>query len=104
MNNKRYGHMSRQELNDEVARLNEQAKKAEQKGMVSEFAIHERKKLIAQSYLLNPDDFKAGERYTIAEDENESHFVISYMNGVFAWGYRDENTSLTSVPIALLQR
>ncbi|MBB6450639.1 hypothetical protein HNR44_002629 [Geomicrobium halophilum] len=97
----RYGHMSQQELMDEVARLNELSKKAEQKGMVSEFSVHERKKLIAQSYLLDPDDFVPGEEYSIV-GEDKAPFVISYMNGVFAWGYRDGDTSLTAIPIALL--
>ncbi|WP_246476554.1 YfhH family protein [Salicibibacter cibi] len=103
--NQRYGQMTKQELTAEVARLNELAKKAEQKGMVSEFAVHERKKVIAQSYLLNPDDFNPGETYTVGEpDVDESSFVISYMNGVFAWGYRDGEASLSAIPIALLTK
>ena len=102
--NQRYGQMTNQELTAEVARLNELSKKAEQKGMVSEFAVHERKKVIAESYLLNPDDFAPGETYTIEgePDADKSSFVISYMNGVFAWGYRDEEVSLSAIPIALL--
>ncbi|AXF58054.1 YfhH family protein [Salicibibacter kimchii] len=96
--------MTNQALTAEVARLNELAKKAEQKGMVSEFAVHERKKVIAESYLLNPDDFTPGETYTIESepDADRSYFVISYMNGVFAWGYRDGDASLSAIPIALL--
>ena len=37
--------------------LHEKARKAEQMGMVNEFAVYERKAVLAKAYLLNPDDF-----------------------------------------------
>ncbi|GAK06005.1 transcription regulator [Geomicrobium sp. JCM 19037] len=99
----RYGDMTRQELLREVADLNERAQKAEQKGMVSEFAVHARKKLIAQSYLLDKKQYVPGQRYRI-EGEEESRLLISYLKGVFAWGYRDGETEMTAIPISLLIR
>ena len=65
---KRYSQMSQYELQQEVARLHEKARKAEQMGMVNEFAVYERKAVLAKAYLLNPDDFIAGEIYAIEGD------------------------------------
>lgn len=65
MQEKRYSTMSTYELQQEIASLNEKARKAEQMGMVNEFAVLERKVIMAKSYLLNPDDFLPGEIYEI---------------------------------------
>ncbi len=95
---KRFSQLTEYELRTEIARLNEKAKKAEQLGMSSEFAVYERRVLLAKAYLLNPEDFKPGETYTI---EGGSTFKISYLNGYFAWGYRDNEVSLEGIPISL---
>lgn len=94
--------MSPAELRNEIAQLNEKAKKSEQMGIVNEVAVLKRKIVMAQAYLLNPDDFKKGETYTI-KDEPESTFTIAYFKGTFAWGYKDEEEELTAYPISLLQ-
>jgi hypothetical protein len=99
---KRYSELTDYELNQEIATLNEKAKKAEQLGMVNEFAVYERKMHLAKSYLLNPDDFKPGEIYSIDQDQN-ALFKIVYMNGVFAWGHRlNEPAKEEALPISLL--
>ncbi|MFC5713262.1 YfhH family protein [Thalassorhabdus alkalitolerans] len=98
---RRFSEMSEHEIRQEIANLNEKAKKAEQMGMVSEFAVYERKKVMAEAYLLNPQDYKPEERYNIKGEGGV--FVISYMNGVFAWGYRDGNDELEALPISLLK-
>lgn len=87
---KRYSEYTQEELRKEIANLTEKAQKAEQLGMVNEFAVHERKMIMAKSYMLNPGDFLAGETYAIDGDPGHS-FYIEYMNGVFAWGYRQNN-------------
>ncbi|WP_039238759.1 YfhH family protein [Bacillus thermotolerans] len=84
---KRYSEMTEYELKQEIARLKEKARKAEQLGIVNEFAVMERKALMAEAYLMNPDDFIPGKMYEIKGDPG-SYFKIDYMNGVFAWGYR----------------
>ncbi|CDQ20379.1 Protein of unknown function [Halobacillus karajensis] len=84
---KRYSEYTQEELHQEIAALTEKAQKAEQLGMVNEFAVHERKIVMAKSYMMNPEDFEAGETYEIDGDPGYS-FYIEYMNGVFAWGYR----------------
>ncbi|GAK10323.1 YfhH family protein [Geomicrobium sp. JCM 19038] len=99
----RYGQLTRQELLREVTTLTERARKAEQKGMLSEFEVYERKKTIAQSYLLDRKQYEPGKRYEI-QGEDQGSLLISYMNGVFAWGYRDGETDLTAIPISLLKR
>ncbi|WP_332691475.1 YfhH family protein [Halalkalibacter lacteus] len=95
---KRFSEMTEYELRTEIARLNEKAKKAEQLGMSSEFAVYERRVLLAKAYLLDPNDYEPGKTYEI---EGGSSFQISYMNGYFAWGYRDNQTTLEAVPISI---
>lgn len=105
---RRYSELSHHELRQEVAQLTEKAQKAEQLGMVNEFAVHERKIVMAKSYMMDPSDFKAGEIYELNGDL-EHRFLIQYMNGIFAWGYRvnhqGEKTSEEdeeALPIAML--
>src|SRR6478609_5564861 len=84
---KRYSQLSAYELNQEIAQLKEKARKAEQLGMVNEFAVLERKAVMAQAYLLDPKSFLPGEIYEISGDPGQ-YFKIDYLDGVFAWGYR----------------
>ncbi|WP_026675666.1 YfhH family protein [Alkalihalobacterium bogoriense] len=98
---KRYSEMTEHELKEEISRLNEKAKKAEQMGMVSEFAVYERRMVMAKAYLLNPDDYKPGTTYDFV-DESDT-FTIEYMNGTFAWGYRSNSQEIEGVPISLLK-
>lgn len=57
--------MTEYELKQEIATITEKARKAEQLGIVNEFAVLERKAIMAKAYLLNPKDFKPGELYEI---------------------------------------
>lgn len=101
---KRYSEMTTYELQQEIALLNEKARKAEQLGMVNEYAVLERKAIMAKAYLINPDDFKPGEIYEIEGDPG-SYFKIDYMNGVFAWGFRlNGNVPEEALPISMLKR
>ncbi len=84
---RRYSDLSYEELRSEIAELKEKALKAEQLGMVNEYAVHERKIIMAKSYMMDPDQFKPNEIYQIDGDPAHT-FFIEYMNGVFAWGYR----------------
>lgn len=101
---KRYSEMSEYELRQEITNMNDKAKKAEQMGMVNELAVYERKIAMAKAYLLNPEEFKSGETYEINDGEG-SLFTISYMNGIFAWGYKDNNLNKEEAfPISMLIR
>ncbi|KGX94032.1 hypothetical protein N781_02375 [Pontibacillus halophilus JSM 076056 = DSM 19796] len=86
---RRYSDLTVEELRQEVASLTEKARKAEQMGMVNEYAVYERKILMAKSYMLNPQSFRPGEVYEIQGDPG-LFFKVRYMNGIFAWGDRQD--------------
>ncbi|WP_042454972.1 YfhH family protein [Neobacillus dielmonensis] len=99
---KRYSDLTEQELTQEIAKLKEQARKAEQMGMVNEFAVLERKVQMARAYLLDPQNFKKGEIYEIEGAPGE-YFKIEYFKGVFAWGFRlGGDGSEEALPISML--
>jgi hypothetical protein len=101
---KRYSTMTEHELRQEIGTLQEQARKAEQMGMVNEFAVLERKVQMAKAYLIDPDTFKQGELYEI-EGNPGQYFKIDYLNGVFAWGYRLKGDGHEeALPISLLKK
>lgn len=100
---KRYSEMSEQELNKEIADLSEKARKAEQLGIVNEYAVLERKIAMAKAYLLDPNDFKPGETFEIEGDPGVT-FQISFINGTFAWGYRNESKEEEAFPISMLKK
>lgn len=101
---KRYSQMTEYELKQEIASLTEKARKAEQLGIVNEYAVLERKAIMAKAYLLDPKDFIPGEMYEIEGDPGV-YFKIDYMNGVFAWGYRlDGSNEEEALPISLLKK
>jgi Protein of unknown function (DUF1811) len=103
-NEKRYSEMTEHELKEEIATLMEKARKAEQMGMVNEYAVLERKAMMAKAYLLDPNDFKKGEIYEIDGDPGV-YFKIDYINGRFAWGYRlGGNGKEEGIPISLLKK
>jgi Protein of unknown function (DUF1811) len=102
VNTKRYSEMTEYELKSEIAGLKEKARKAEQLGIVNEFAVLERKITMAKSYLLNPNEFKSEDVYEIDGAPGE-FFKINYMNGIFAWGYRLSSPDAEeALPIAML--
>lgn len=87
MNEKSYAQMTEQELRQEIANLKEKARKAEQLGIVNEFAVYERKAIMAASYLIDPETIVKGEIYRLDGAPGE-FFKVEYLKGRFAWGYR----------------
>lgn len=103
MSDKRYSEMSTYEIQQEISVLNDKARKAEQLGMINEYAVLERKIVMAKSYLLNPSSYKPGEVYEI-EGAPGQYFKIDYMNGVFAWGFRlGASEKEEALPISMLK-
>ncbi|WP_268877418.1 YfhH family protein [Sutcliffiella halmapala] len=104
---KRYSQMTAHELHQEIATLKEKARKAEQLGIVNEFAVLERKITMAKAYMLNPDDYKPGDIYELEGDPGV-FFKIDYMNGVFAWGNRVYGEEISKeeegLPISMLMK
>ncbi|HLO11006.1 MAG TPA: YfhH family protein [Pseudoneobacillus sp.] len=100
---KRYSSMSEYELQQEISHLNEKARKAEQLGMVNEYAVLERKAIMAKAYLVDPSTIKENELYEIEGDPG-TYFKVQYLNGVFAWGFRvGGNTDEEALPISMLK-
>lgn len=101
---KHYSDMNENELRTEVANLMEKARKAEQMGMVSEYAVHQRKALLVQSYLVDPKTIIPGEMYRIEGDDG-MFFQVEYLKGLFAWGYRlGGEKAEEALPLAMLKK
>lgn len=99
---KKYSEMTPTELRELIATLREKARRAEQLGILNEFAVYERKAILAQAFLLNPEDFKVGEIYRIQGDPGV-FFKIDYLKGVYAWGYRlGGEQQIEAIPISML--
>lgn len=95
--------MTEQELRTEIANLKEKARKAEQLGIVNEYAVYERKATMAQAFLIDPASIKPGEMYRITGDPG-MFFQVEYLKGQFAWGYRLGGDKFEeALPISLLE-
>ncbi|MCG3086928.1 YfhH family protein [Sporosarcina cyprini] len=100
---KKYSEMTEHELRSEFARLMEKARKAEQLGIVNEYAVYQRKAVIVQSYLVDRESIVAGEVYRIDGDEGV-FFKVDYLKGLFAWGYRlSGSRAEEALPISMLK-
>src|SRR5690625_20769 len=102
----RYSEYTVEQLRDELASLKEKLQTAEQLGEVQKVSIYERKMQIVASYMINPDDFKADDVYTLNGDPGYT-FKINYINGVMAWGHRinllnEMNEVEEALPISML--
>lgn len=97
---KRFSEMSDYELDQNIREFSEKARKAEQMGMVNEYAVYKRKIDMAKAYLLNPNEFEPGQVYEV----NGKDFVIDHMKGTFAWGRLDQSDELSAYPISVLEK
>lgn len=100
---KRYSEMTPHELREEIGILKEQAVKAEQLGIVNEFDVLMRKMAMARAYMTDINAFQTGETYELIEEPGIL-FTITYFNGVFAWGRKQNETEEIGIPISLLQK
>lgn len=87
---KRYSEMTPYELREEIGVLKEQAIKAEQLGIVNEFDVLMRKIAMARAYMTDINKFHIGETYELVEEPGIL-FEITYFNGVFAWGHKQND-------------
>ena len=100
---KKYSQMTEHELRTEIGKIMEKARKAEQLGMVNEYAVYQRKAVMAQSYLIDPETINKEEIYRIDGDEGV-FFHVDYLKGRFAWGYRlGGERAMEALPIAMLK-
>lgn len=87
-----YKRYSIDQLKEEEALLKEKLKEAELLNQRSYIAVNKRKIEIVQSYMLDQNQFQAGDVRAMTEDPNLL-FEIDEMSGVIAWGYRiDKHT------------
>lgn len=100
---KKYSEMNEHELRTEIANLREKARKAEQLGIVNEYAVYQRKMVMAQAFLVDPATIEPGEIYRIEGDEG-MFFQVDYLKGRFAWGHRLGGTrAVEALPISMLK-
>ena len=72
-------------------------------GIINEYAVYQRKVVMAQSYLIDPTTIEPGEMYRIEGDEG-MFFQVDYLKGRFAWGYRlGGERADEALPIAMLK-
>ncbi|WP_028399851.1 YfhH family protein [Ectobacillus panaciterrae] len=101
---RRYSDMTKFELQEEIRMLKEKAVKAEQLGMVNEYEVLTRKMAMAKAYMMDINEFQVGKTYHLTEEPGVN-FTITYFNGVFAWGYReDHKNEEIGIPISLLEK
>ncbi|MEC1179650.1 YfhH family protein [Metasolibacillus meyeri] len=99
---KNYAAMTEQELRTEIATLREKARKAEQLGIMNEFAVYDRKAIMAASYLVDLDKIVLGEMYRIDGAPGE-FFKVDRLKGRFAWGHRlGSERYEEAIPVAML--
>ena len=103
MNEKNYASMTEQELRDEVGMLKEKARKAEQLGIVNEYAVYERKALMAEAYLVDLSTIIPGEMYRLLGSPGE-FFQVDRLKGRFAWGHRlGSDRFEEALPVSILR-
>ncbi|MDH2879611.1 YfhH family protein [Bacillus cytotoxicus] len=100
---KRYSEMTPHELREEIGMLKERAVKAEQLGIVNEFDVLMRKIAMARAYMTDMSKFQIGETYELVEEPGV-FFTITYFNGVFAWGHKQNDSEEMGIPISLLKK
>lgn len=96
-----YSQMSSAELEREIAMLKKQEEQSLKNGNQSAYEVYRQKRLLATSYLIDPEQIKLLHWYDV---EGEDHsFFIHFINGVMAWGNWENNDQLQAIPIARLK-
>ena len=102
MTEQNYAAMTEHELRQEIANLKEKARKAEQLGIVNEFAVYERKATMAAAYLVDLSTIIIGEMYRIDGAPGE-FFQVDRIKGRFAWGHRlGSDRFEEAIPVSML--
>lgn len=102
MSEQLYAAMTEAELRNEIGRLREKARKAEQLGIVNEYAVYERKATMAAAYLVDLDTIIPGEMYRI-DGAPGVFFQVDRLKGRFAWGHRlGSNRFEEALPVSIL--
>lgn len=99
---KRFSEMCREELEREAERLKEENQNKYKEGRISEANIAKQRYYFCLSYLADPTQIEVGTTYQIQGESDL--FLVDYLNGVMAWGYRngDNNSEMDAIPIGQL--
>lgn len=99
---KRFSEMCRDELVLESSRLKEENERLYSEGRISEANIAKQRYYFCLSYLTDPNEVEPNKSYHIQGEEGD--FLVDYINGVMAWGYRngDTSTEIDALPIGQL--
>lgn len=94
--------MTREELLVEIEELKKKARKVGGREQYNEYEVLYRKMAMAESYLMSVTDIAVEEMYGV-KNTNDT-FYVTRLNGIFAWGYQNNQKVESGVPIALLER
>lgn len=97
----RFSQMSKDELIDEIKKLEQEEKEAVQSGWEFQAAVLKQKKNLARSYLIDPKTIQTGELYQV--EDHEGLFRVAYINGVMAWGSWEGSREEIAFPLSTLK-
>jgi len=95
-----FSEMNEEELRREIGRLEEEWKRAQRKGLLSEQEILRQRLNMAKSYLMDPHQIKPGRRYKA--EGSDKPFLVEYLRGVMAWGHWEGEAESVALPIGIL--
>lgn len=100
-NMKRLSEMSKAELIAMVKHLRNEEEQAVQDGWESQAQMLRTKRQLAESYLIDPQTIQTGIPYHIQGIQQV--FIVSYLNGIMAWGTFEGSSEEVAYPLSVLQ-
>ncbi|KEO83568.1 DUF1811 family protein [Tumebacillus flagellatus] len=97
---KLYRDMTREELEAEMTRLQDEGHRALADERYEELDVLERKYYLAKSYTMPLDSIEIGKTYTVIDTTDR--LEVTRMDGVMAWGYRNGVRLEEAYPMAML--
>lgn len=95
-----FSQMSREELQQEIKRLKQEEEQAKQTHWESQYTMIRQKRILAESYLIDPSTIKIGDPYQIKGETGT--FIVSQIKGIMAWGSWTDSTQPIAFPLVLL--
>jgi hypothetical protein len=93
--------MTKEELEKEIRRLEQEEQEARKKGWDFQAAMFKQKKNIARSYLIDPATIRPGTWVEVEEYDEKFH--VDYLNGVMAWGRWEDSAEKVAIPLAVIK-
>lgn len=98
----RYSQMAYEELYVLANTIKKELRKAEQRNNPNEMDVLKSKLIMAQSYMRDEKEIEIGKTYFVTNEEDVT-LKVNYLNGVFAWGEKSNDTrQVRGVPFALI--